>query len=246
MNLAAVTITVYFYGLVNFSGTGNTREVVAPLVPAAVTTGTTTLMPHGADIVIRGFKGTCPLPLLIGDACTVTSVTGTVVKLPAAKPDPLELTDAFKELPALKTLCTGITGIKPEYLTDPGKYAVRLTLDSGTLDACAYGAAWGSSLVLNVEVPSGTDSVPVVIGATTVQLKNGAVMYIRNRPTVASAASGLEHFGWFYVMAKDSGTCDGLPTVAPPAIKCPPAFGTTHSGSHPAATGLGCSNSTYP
>ena len=34
--LATVTITVYFVGLINFSGTGGTRDVVAPLATTSI------------------------------------------------------------------------------------------------------------------------------------------------------------------------------------------------------------------
>lgn len=249
MTLEIVTITVYFYGLLNFSGTGTTREVVAPLVMEEGSIGTTELVPHGADIVIRKLKGGCttlPGSIMVGDACVLTPVGGTVIELPSA--GSLVLTDKFKELPSLKTLCENVSGIKPEYLTNSDKYAVRLSLSSGMLDACAYGAAWGSSLLL--KVPSATGSVPLKITyktgvEKTVELNNGATVFIRNRPENDSGASGIEHFGWYYQIAKDPGTCDGLPTAAPPAKPCPPAFGTAHRD-HDAASGLGCSNSTYP
>jgi hypothetical protein len=245
MNLAAtVTISVYFVGLVNFSGTGATREVVAPLATTPVIYGGVTLQAHRTDVVLTGLTaaecatlggGSLIFP---GGKCLLTGVVGKRITLPTGSPLPLDT--SAHNIPKLTALCPAVSGIKDEYLVQPAKYAVRMTLDSGTLDTCVDGKAWGSRLVLTA------NDGKVTIGDKTVTVDSGATIHIMNRPLVHTATSGPEHFFWHYVIAKDATGCVNVPTTPPSGSGCPLAIGQNDPKSHPAASGLGCSNSTYP
>jgi hypothetical protein len=253
--LATVTITVYFVGLINFSGAGGTRDVVAPLATTSVerTPGMSppvTLEPHRPDIVItRISDSNCrrltTKPLNSDGQCALFGVSGMRITLPSGTPHPLVASD--HNVPKLKTLCPAISGINREYLDDPTKYAVRLTLDSGTLANCKNGAAWGSCLTLadsNGKVKFEDMKVTPKV-TTEVTLNEGAVIYIQNSPAMDHGSSGPEHFWWHYVIAKDAAGCTAMPTAAPTGGDCQLA-GVRHSDPHPAASGLGCSNSQYP
>jgi hypothetical protein len=262
MNLATtITITVYFLGLVSFSpGSGTTREVVAPFASPSITLTVPPVPPvalqvHQADIVISGVSpGDCSslggFIALPSGKCTILGVQGRFITLPAGTPSPLDT--SAHNVPKLTALCPAITGIKPVYLTDPEKYAVRLTLSSGTLDSCQNGAAWGSRLVLgDVPVNSELKVEDKIAGkTTTLKLSSDTTIHIMNGPTTHPATSGAEHFWWHYVIANNTAKCTALPTSTPTGSPCAAAFAarshSQQSGGQPAATGLGCSNSQYP
>jgi hypothetical protein len=151
--MKALMVTVYFVGLVNFYQ-GN--EVVIPRAPSGVERNGVMLHPHAAAIFIKGLaggEGNCG-PLLGGDLkdglCKVAIAGGTIVTLP---PPPSKASKAKSRsikndagIPSLSRLCGGISDIKKAYLTDPAKYAVRTTIQKGTLNACTYEKQWVSYL----------------------------------------------------------------------------------------------------
>ena len=246
--VAAVTISVYFVGLVNFSGEGSTREVVVPRAFAPVSRPPVTLEGHRPDIIInpltkedcRKLGGGMFVPI---GKCPIFNVKGKHITLPAGTPSSLDA--SAHNIPKLKTLCSAVSGIKKEYLDDPTKYAVRLTLNSGKLDSCVDGSAWGSRLTLTDSDGKVTIEDKILKTKETVTLTEGTSIYLVNRPTSSPLTSGKEHFWWHYVIAEGATEFTGLPTVGPSGSVCHGAPAHDH-WEPPAASGLGCSNSQYP
>lgn len=253
---AAVTITVYFVGLVNFSAKGDGREVVAPRATTAITRTppahtAVTLEVHQPEIVISGLveDGACGrlggVMVFPGGRCRIFPASGRFITLPTGTPTPLDTTAHV--IPKLKTLCSDVSGIKREYLDDPKKYGVRLDLTSGVLTTCRDGAAWSSKLVLGDTNGKLTVEDRIAKTNVAVTLADGATIHLLNRPTTTSATSGKEHFWWHYVIAENATACIAMPTTPAAGDACPAALLHDQGhGPHPAASGLGCSNSQYP
>lgn len=260
MNLAAaVTIAVYFVGLVNFyPRSGGGREVILPLATTRKV-HEVTLETHTANIVITELDGgaaACTMPWQWKDAdpmdptsvasCTIEGVSGQEMTLPPSS-QTFSTTVFDRDVPKLKSLCCAIGDIDHDYLTDRNQYAVRLTLTNGTLGACKAGSAWVSTLTLDGN--TGAFSISGSAGTKNGTLKDQAVVYIINAPPFPPDPSQEKHFWWYYVMYTGATGCTNLPgTTREAADVCPDGvvLAMAHHFGIPGASSAGCSNTAYP
>lgn len=253
MNLTAATVTIYFIGLVNFQADGGGYEVIAPMATTPVEYNGKKLDAHQATIAITSTSGCGAL-----GSCTIpVATTGKIVEV-VSPTGPLTTTARFQAIPKLTRFCS--LRVDDAFRRDPRKYAVRMTIGNGELDACRNGDAWISRLTVKSDDP---DTVGLKIGGVAVTLNDGAVVRIFNTP-VAHGGDEDRHFWWYYVMHASDGKCSGRPgspgkncPVVPPAttaaacpcdggVAVPPAAAQGGHKPAPAASGAGCSNTQYP
>jgi len=257
MNITAATITIYFVGIVNFQTAGTGREVFVPLGKTGVKHKSLDLVPHDASIVITGWSGAAANCRAVGgtlsgtSTCTIPVAAGTSVRLPPST-EKFTTTARFEQIPKLKTqLCSDVGSPRPDF-----PYALRMTIERGTLDACRHGDAWISNLTLT---DATSNTIEIRIGSQSVSLDDRAVVRIFNTPRGAHM-SEEQHFWWYYAMRQGGEGCTSLP--AKPPADCPPVASTARAACpcprivldwadergrpHPAATGVGCSNTNYP
>jgi len=257
--VVAATVTVYFIGLVNFQTTGTGRKVILPLANVPRAHQTELLEAHEASIEITHLgKSECdklgpgqtwtaadttrtpPTPSL----CVVSGLSGAGVTLPTTGTS-FRTTMEFDKIPKLRTLCPAITRMRPRFETTD--YAVKLTLDSGELDAYQAGSAWVSRIAL-----TSTPAKLVMSRGTTnkeVELSEGAVVRLRNEPKSGTSGTDEQHFWWYYVMAENSCDCENIPAGAASSLHAHSAnrgLPEFDPDSWPAASGPGCSNTNFP
>ena len=254
MNLTAATITVYFMGLINFHGEAR-RDVIVPLTPDGKVYRMKTLEPHHAEVVIEGLTaGSTGCTDLEGTwvdppgppppTCTV-NVSRKRITLPSSSAG-FTTTDNVKRLPKLTRLCSGLGDLSAADVADATKHAAVLTLAGGELDSCLYGDAWVSSLTLPLTGTTGTLS----IGTKSASLDDKAIVKIKNTPA-GTGGTHEQHFWWYYVLYKDTGTCGAPAGLGLPEpddqdpIDCTGAVLAVIQELD-AASGVGCSNTGYP
>ena len=248
-------VTVYFVGLVNFykPTLSHRREVIVPLTSS----GHSSLVAHQTTITIVGLVGKEDDKACRDDlhgtwdpagTCTVPNVSGQVIKFKTTSSGPADVatTGGFDGIPGIKApaLCPSAKDIDPSFLKDPAKYAVRLTIEHGNLDACINGKAWVS--FLTTDLTTGTPNF--AIGTTSLTLSPDAVVKIVNIPSGADTRP-LAHFGWYYQMYVGAEKCTNIPAEPACSMKDPPTCPhcpSTFARGIGASGDVGCSNSGYP
>lgn len=246
---AAVTLTFYFIGLVNFHDRTEGRigrEVIVPAAASGTYAGVA-LEAHQADLVITGFQGgktacetngwtwkdaDAPLP----ETCIIESVSQKVLTLPTSA-DAFDASN-FGSLPKLTSFCC-LSDLDSKYLTNPAHSALRVTITNGALSGCTDGGAWVSRLGITAT------SDKFTFDGKTLTLDDGAVVYVINSPPHPPDPAHEKHFYWYYVLYGAT-SCRGLPPT-PAGSACPDTvLALTYRHGHPAASGVGCSNTGYP
>jgi hypothetical protein len=245
MTVAMMAVTVYFVGLVNLVEPCGTegREVIVPLTAPSVSRKGMALDPHRADIVIHGLTGRqtdCETTLggtwdsALSD-CTLSSLSGQVVALTGSS-EKFTRGARYVSIPRLVATCPRIGAIDRDYLTDPSKYALRMTITHGKLNACTNGNAWVTYLTTTATTLS-------IGGRPSVTLSADAYVKITNQSTLMPEGPSKAHFWWYYRMYTEADSCETVPT-APTTAELDPCPAPV--GFHGASGDVGCSNSNYP
>lgn len=247
MTLTAVTVTVYFVGLVNFYKPSlGTREVILPLATTSIRTLGVDLAAHTGSVIIdKGIDSAGCATLLgswNGTICIVphAEIVGKKIVLSASTTTPLVIDSNFEKLPTLQTLCTGL-GALNKNLSNPSEFTARLTLTTGTLNTCIVGDALVSYLTYE-----STDGKFSIGGKTATLTGTEAMVEISNH--ASGSTDGRVHFWWYYTLYNNSSSCTNMPCRVcncDTSIQACPREIIDHHGSL-AASGVGCSNSAYP
>jgi hypothetical protein len=232
---AAIKVTVYLVGLVNFYHIENAsdRNVYLLKTTSGVVYQGVALVEHHPLVEIQGLKGgeaACKKrgASWNGLACVVKNLPGkTAIELPKSTTELHIIEQRFNLVPTLAGQCPGAT-MKPTALTE---YAAVVTPTSGTLDLCTYKG--GLVTYLGLDNASGD----LVIGGKHFPLTDGARVYVSNSPMEphGGPANSGAHFFWYYTILNlpAGGTCNKVPAVRFFGPECT-RFEPTYHDSFPA------------